>query len=163
LRAVAQQPRARVSVKTVATVVAALVAIIVLRMFVTVAVESSAYQIASLNKQNVGLSRDAQFLQEQLNVLDSPQNVAAMATELGMVSNSSATYLQLSDGQVWGSGKPAKESTVTIAPIANDLIGAYGETPTLAGVATQSVTAAATQSESATATASKGIPAPSTH
>ncbi|MEY4476529.1 MAG: hypothetical protein RJA31_33 [Actinomycetota bacterium] len=162
LRAVAR-PRARVNVTTVTMLVTALIAIVVVRMFIYVAVESSAYEIASLHKQNVGLSRDAQFLQEQLNVLDSPQNLAAMAAELGMVSNSSPTYIQLSDGQVWGSGKPAKATTTTIAPIANDLIGAYGETPSLEGVATQSVAAVATQSESASTTPSTGIPAPSTH
>lgn len=100
LRAVAR-PRARVNVTTVTMLVTALIAIVVVRMFIYVAVESSAYEIASLHKQNVGLSRDAQFLQEQLNVLDSPQNLAAMAAELGMVSNSSPTYIQLSDGQVW--------------------------------------------------------------
>ena len=162
LRAVTR-PRARVSVKTVAMFVTALVSIIVLRMFVSVAVESSAYQIAALNKQNVGLSRDAQFLQEQLNVLDSPQSVAAMAAELGMVSNSRPTYIRLSDGKVWGSGKAAKESSAKVAQIPNNLIGAYGETPTFTGVATTSVRVAATQSDSATASSSTGIPAPSTH
>ena len=162
LRAVAR-PRAQVSVKTVTIVVAAFVAIIVARLFVTVAVESSAYEIAALSAENVSLGRDAQFLQEQLNVLDSPQNVAAMASSLGMVSNSKPTYIRLSDGQVWGSGEAARASSTTIAPIANDLIGAYGELPSLAGVATQSATVGATQSEGATATQSTGIPAPSTH
>lgn len=162
LRAVSR-PRAQVSVKTVTIIVAAFVAIIVARLFVTVAVESSAYEIASLSQQNVSLGRDAQFLEEQLNVLDSPQNVAAMAAQLGMVSNSRPTYIRLSDGKVWGSGKPAKANGSAVAPIANDLIGAYGETPSLAGVATETATVGATQSEGATASASTGIPAPSTH
>ncbi len=162
LRAVSR-PRAQVSVKTVTIIVAAFVAIIVARLFVTVAVESSAYEIASLSAENVSLGRDAQFLQEQLNVLDSPQNVAAMASSLGMVSNSRPTYIRLSDGKVWGSGKAARANSSRVAPIANDLIGAYGETPSLAGVAPKTATVGATQSESATASVSTGIPAPSTH
>lgn len=162
LRAVSR-PRPRLSVKTVTILVSAFVALIVVRLFVTVAIESSAYEIASLNQQNVSLSRDAAFLKEQLNVLDSPQNVAAMAAEMGMVSNSRPTYLQLSDGTVWGSGKAASARSATVATVANDLIGAYGQTPSLAGVATQSSTGGATQSGSATTSAPTGIPAPSTH
>lgn len=162
LRAVARQ-RPQVSVKTATIVVAAFVAIIIARLFVTVAIEASAYEIASLSQQNTSLSRDAQFLEEQLNVLDSPQNVAAMAADLGMVSNSRPTYIRLSDGKVWGSGKPASAAGSSVAPIANDLIGAYGETPSLAGVATETVAAGASQSDSGTASASTGIPAPSTH
>lgn len=162
LRAV-PRPRAQLSVRTITVIVTAFVAIIVARLFVTVAVEASAYEIASLSQQNTSLSRDAQFLQEKLNVLDSPQNVAAMAAELGMVSNSRPTYIRLSDGKVWGSGKPAKASGASVAPVANDLIGAYGETPSLAGVASNSTVTGASESGSATSSASTGIPAPSTH
>lgn len=162
LRAVARQ-RPQVSVKTATIVVAAFVAIIVARLFITVAVEASAYEIASLNQQNVSLSRDAQFLEEQLNVLDSPQNVAAMAAELGMVSNSRPTYIRLSDGKIWGSGKPAGDGASTFAPVSNELIGAYSVQPDLSGVAEQSFGANATQSGIGVATASTGIPAPSTH
>lgn len=157
------RPRSRVSVRTVAIVVAAFAAIIVGRLFITVAIESSQYEIASLSQQNQDLGRDAQFLSEQLNVLDSPQNVAAMASKLGMVSNSRPTYIRLSDGKVWGSGKPATLNSDSVAKIPNDLIGAFGEAPSLAGVATATATASATQSESGSATASTGIPAPSTH
>jgi hypothetical protein len=143
--------------------VSAFVALIIVRLFVTVAIESSAYEIASLNQQNVSLSRDAEFLEEQLNVLNSPQNVAAMAAELGMVSHSRPTYLQLSDGTVLGSGKAASARSASVATVANDLIGAYGQAPSLAGVATPWGTTGATQSDSATTSAPTGIPAPSTH
>lgn len=162
LRAVSR-PRPQVSVRTVTILVAAFVAIIVARLFITVAIESSQYEIAALSQQNTNLGRDAQFLSEQLNVLDSPQNVAAMAVKLGMVSNSRPTYIRLSDGKVWGSGKPAKGGSHNVGRIANDLIGAYGETPSLAGVATTTVTSSATESVSETSSATGGIPAPSTH
>ena len=162
LRAISRQ-QPRLSVKTVTVLVSAFVALIIVRLFVTVAIESSAYEIASLNQQNVSLGRDAAFLQEQLNVLDSPQNVAAMAAELGMVSNSRPTYLQLSDGKVWGSGKAASARSTSVATVANDLIGAYGQTPSLAGVATRSATNGETQSGSASTAAPTGIPAPFTH
>ena len=164
LRAVAR-PRPRVNVKFGIAVVSAMVLLVVARVFVQVAVESSAYEIASLNAQNVSLARDASFLTEQLNVLDSPQNVAAMAASLGMVSNSSPTYLRLSDGNVWGSGAPARAGSVAVAPIANELITQYGGAPDVAGVASTTVSASASQSVSTTPAVApqSGIPAPATH
>lgn len=162
LSAVSRQ-RARLSVKTVTLIVVAFVAIVVGRLLITVAIESSQYEIATLSQQNVDLGRDAQFLSEQLNVLDSPQNVAAMAAELGMVSNSRPTYIRLSDGKVWGSGQEAQASGRKVATIANDLIGAYGETPQLAGVAATTVAVSATQSDGGSAAPATGIPAPATH
>ncbi|MEN9740557.1 MAG: hypothetical protein RLZ72_823 [Actinomycetota bacterium] len=162
LRAVSR-PRAQLSVRTVTIIIAAFVAIVIARLFISVAIESSQYEIASLSSQNANLGHDAQFLSEQLSVLDSPQNVAAMAIDLGMVSNSKPTYIRLSDGKVWGSGKAAADQSKSVGTVANDLIGAYGDAPSLAGVATTSVTVGATQSESQTATASTGIPAPATH
>lgn len=162
LRTVAR-PRPAVSVRTAAILVAAFIAIIVTRLFITVAIESSQYEIASLSQQNTNLGRDAEFLTEQLNVLDSPQNVASMAIELGMVSNSRPTYVRLSDGKVWGNGEAAKAGAPSSSAIANDLIGAYGAVPKLAGVAAVDTATTAAQSESQVAPTTSGIPAPATH
>jgi cell division protein FtsB len=163
LRAVPQR-RARISVRSATVLVVSLVALIIIRLFVQVAVDASAYTIAELNRENVSLSRDAEFLTEQLNVLNSPQNVATMASQMGMVNNSRPAYLRLSDGMVWGDGAPAIGSAVGASSIANHLMLDLAAPTPNAGVAqsNEQATQAESVSQSSSAT-NGGIPAPATH
>jgi hypothetical protein len=163
LRAVPQR-RARISVRSATVLVVSLVALIIIRLFVQVAVDASAYTIAELNRENVSLSRDAEFLTEQLNVLNSPQNVATMASQMGMVNNSRPAYLRLSDGMVWGDGAPAIGTAIGASSIANQLMLDLAAPAPNAGVAQSNVQASQAESGSqSTPAVSGGIPAPATH
>lgn len=100
------RPRAVYALVTVA----GLFAILIAQLLLSIVVSDGAYQISSLQKVQTELSRDAQSLSEQLQVLESPQHLAANAQALGMVTNSSTAYLQLSDGTVIGTPSAATAS-----------------------------------------------------
>ena len=76
--------------------------IIVSQLLMSVVVSSGAYEIAELQQQNKELGRTYQSMTQDLDRLASPQNLAANAEALGMVTNSTPVYLRLSDGAVLG-------------------------------------------------------------
>lgn len=90
--------------------VSCLFAILVAQLLLSIVVSDGAYQISALQQEQKELSRDHQTLLEQLNVLQSPQHLAANAEQLGMVTNSNTAYLRLSDGAVLGNPRAATAS-----------------------------------------------------
>ena len=101
------RPRAVYALATVA----GLFAILIAQLLLSIVVSNGAYQISSLQQVQKELSRDEQSLTEQLQVLESPQHLAANAQALGMVTNSSTAYLRLSDGAVIGQPVAATASS----------------------------------------------------
>lgn len=98
------RPRAVYAVATVAGVFA----ILLTQLMLSIVLSDGAYRITALEAQRIELDRTAQMLTEDLNVLDSAQNVAANAESLGMVvSTVTPSFLLLSDGTVQGSPRPA--------------------------------------------------------
>lgn len=104
------QRRARPRLVYAIVAVGGLFAVLMTQLLLSIALSDGAYQIASLQNQQRELVRDAETLSEQLNVLQSPQNLAVNAVSLGMVSNSSTAFLRLSDGAVLGSATTARAS-----------------------------------------------------
>lgn len=100
-------------------IVGGLFAVLVSQLLLSIALADGAYQISALQAQQKELSRERQAVTEELNVLNSPQNLAALAESLGMVSNSSAVYLNLADGAVMGAPTAA-------GPDAGSVVGANG-------------------------------------
>ncbi len=100
------RPRAVYALVTVA----GLFAILVAQLLLSIVVSDGAYQISGLQQQQRELSRDTQSITEELQVLNSPQHLAANAVALGMVSSSSMAYLRLSDGVVLGAPVAARAS-----------------------------------------------------
>ncbi|GGF33466.1 hypothetical protein [Subtercola lobariae] len=90
-----------------AVVIVGVMAIVVTQLLLSVGLSNGAYQIESLQSQQKDVDRSNASLQEKLDNLSSPQNLAASAESLGMVSNSNPVYLRLSDGAVLGTPKPA--------------------------------------------------------
>jgi len=90
--------------------VGGLLAVLVTQLLLSIALSDGAYQISSLQGEQRELIRDAEALSEQINVLQSPQNLAVNAVTLGMVSNTSTAFLRLSDGAVLGSATAARVS-----------------------------------------------------
>lgn len=91
-------------------------------MLLSVAVASGAYEIAAMQQTNKELGRSYQTMNQDLDRLSSPQNLAANAEALGMVNNSTPVYLRLSDGAVLGTPEPASATSGLIA-------GAEGAVP----------------------------------
>lgn len=104
------QKKARPRAVYALVIVAGLFAILVAQLLLSIVVSEGAYQISGLQQEQRELARDQQVVSEQLQVLESPQHLAANAETLGMVSNSSTAYLRLADGAVLGSPVAAKAS-----------------------------------------------------
>lgn len=100
------RPRAFYALVTVG----GLFAILVAQLLLSIVVSDGAYQISALQQEQKELTRDQQSLTEELQVLESPQHLAANAEELGMVTNSSTAYLRLADGTVLGTPVAASAS-----------------------------------------------------
>lgn len=81
---------------------AGLGAIILGQLGLSMVVGEGAYEIAGLQATSAQLSREQQTLQEQLDTLESPQQVATAAESLGMVQGQASQFLQLSSGAVLG-------------------------------------------------------------
>ncbi len=77
--------------------------VMVIQMLLSVATESGAYEIASLQAANKEATRSYQQMTQEIDRLASPQHLALNAEALGMLSNNTPAYLRLSDGAVLGS------------------------------------------------------------
>jgi hypothetical protein len=147
------QKRARPKLAYAVIVIGGLFAVLVSQLLLSIALADGAYEIAALQAQQKELGRDQQIATEKLNVLDSPQNLAARAESLGMVSNTSAAYLDLATGAVMGVPTAASADAGSVVGangtllIQNSLIG---EIPDM-GAALAAAAAAAAQGEDSVA------------
>jgi hypothetical protein len=108
------QRRARPRAAYAVVAVGMLLAIVVAQLLMSIAVSQGAYQLSSLQDEQTQLQRSYQAASEDLNRLTSPQNLAANANALGMVSNSNPAYLRLSDGAILGAALPASGAAGTV-------------------------------------------------
>lgn len=108
------QRRARPRTVYAITAVSALLVIVVTQLLLSIGVSQGAYQLSSLQTKQTELQRSYQAASEDLNRLTSPQNLAANANALGMVSNSNPAYLRLSDGTVLGAPVAANGAAGTV-------------------------------------------------
>jgi len=96
--------------------------IVVTQLLLSIGVSQGAYQIGSLQSTKTSLQRQYQAVSEDVNRLSSPQNLAANANALGMVSNGTPVYLRLSDGAVLGSPAPASGAAGTVTGASGNLV-----------------------------------------
>jgi hypothetical protein len=95
------QRRARPRLVYALVAVGGLFVILMAQLLLSILLSNGAYQISALQSSQKQLSQDQQTLTESLNVLQSPQNLAGRAQQLGMVLNTSSSgWLRLSDGAV---------------------------------------------------------------
>ncbi|MCM3658410.1 hypothetical protein M3147_14230 [Agromyces mediolanus] len=92
------------------------------QLVLSVAMTQGAYELDSLRVQQTKLERDRQIVGEELDALQSPQNLARNAEELGMVPNTSPVYLRLSDGAVLGQPQAAGHAASSGPLVPNSLI-----------------------------------------
>jgi hypothetical protein len=95
------QRRARPKVMHAVVTLGALFVIFASQLLLSIAVSDGAYQIAELQQTQKELSRTEAALAEDLEVLDSTQNLVANAASLGMVIGTNSAYLRLADGAVF--------------------------------------------------------------
>jgi cell division protein FtsL len=98
----------------------ALMAVLVLN----ISVSSAQYQLVQLRSEQLSLTKQNQDLTQQVQNFDAPQNLAAKATELGMVASTGKGQIDLSTLTVTGKAKAA---------IKGDAPGAVIAAPAVAG------------------------------
>ncbi|HEV7183643.1 MAG: hypothetical protein ACHP7F_10305 [Actinomycetales bacterium] len=108
------QRRARPRVVYAILAIGMLLGIVVAQLMLSIAVSQGAFQLNTLQSKQTQLQRSYQAASEDLNRLTSPQNLAANANALGMVSNSNPAYLRLSDGAILGAALPANGAAGTV-------------------------------------------------
>lgn len=116
------QRKARPRVFYAIVTVGVIFGIIVSQLLMSVVVSSGAYEIAELQQTNKELGRTYQSMTQDLDRMASPQNLAANAEALGMVSNNTPVYLRLSDGAILGQPVAADASAGVISGARGGLI-----------------------------------------
>ncbi|MGO2659912.1 hypothetical protein [Mycetocola reblochoni] len=76
--------------------------IIVAQLVLGTALSHGAYEISALQTQERNLGWTLQDLNEDVQTISSPQNIARQAQEMGMIVDGSPAYLRLSDSAVLG-------------------------------------------------------------
>lgn len=113
------RPRAVYALVTVG----GLFAILLAQLLLSIVVSDGAYQISGLQQEQKELTRDQQALREQLQVLESPQHLAANAETLGMVASAGTAYLRLADGAVLGQPVAARTTDgIAVGPGGTPLV-----------------------------------------
>ncbi len=172
-----RQRKARPRVIYALVAVAGLFVILMAQLMISIVLSGGAYQISSLQNQQKNLARDQQTLTESLHVLESPQNLAARATGLGMVlDGTGAGWLRLSDGAVLqaptGSGTataadPSAQALITNALLTPEVLASEASTakaPDAGTPAAGAGGAGAPAAGAATGSVTSGaIPSPTTH
>jgi hypothetical protein len=123
------QRRARPRILAAIVGVAALGVLLLAQLGISMVLSQGAYTLSSLTAQQTELSRSQQALDEKLDVLKSPQNLARNAQALGMIANTTPVYLDPKTGQVFGTPTPAaaSDSTANTAnQVANQLLDGVG-------------------------------------
>lgn len=140
-------------------------------LMLNISVSGTQYELVQLRSQQVALSQQNEALVLEIENKEAPQNLAAAATKLGMVSSPTFGTIELDSKKVTGTPEPAKEGpkpevliaapdlvTEQPAPVAVEAPVAVDPAPTGAGAADE---AADTAAESAAgSTASGTIPGP---
>jgi hypothetical protein len=176
------QRRARPRVVYALVAVAGLFLILMAQLLLSIVLSDGSYQISALRAAQTELSRDQQSLTESLHVLESPQNLAGRAEQLGMVLNTSSYgWLRLSDGSVLAAPTPADAASTigasggTLIPnslLTPDVLASQtpiAATPAAPGAATAPGTSAAAgapagPSSTGSVPSNPGVlPAPNTH
>ena len=162
--------RARPKLFYAAVAVMTVMAVVVVQLLLSIGVSQGAYRIESLQQTKAHLARQYQQASEKVQTLSSPQNLAANAVALGMVSDASPVYLRLSDGAVIGAPTPASATADSTGQLVQNALTAgiplvtaskSAKTPkdskAAQGTATQTGTGSATGS-TASGTGESGTP-----
>jgi cell division protein FtsL len=114
VRSVPKKRRAPFVVLCFGLLAVALIAVLVLN----ISVSTAQYQLVSLRSEQTRLTKQNQDLTQQVQNFEAPQNLAAKASELGMVASTGKGQIDLSTLTVSGQAKPAVKGDSAGAVIA---------------------------------------------
>lgn len=138
-------------------VVGGLFAVLLSQLMLSIGLSDGAYAIQGLQQQQRELSRTEQVLTEDLERLSSPQNLAANARAMGMVSNAAPVYLRLSDRAVLGAPVAATADAGAAPLVGNVLLSGVPIAAAGSATAGASGTVGATGAENAAEIATPGV------
>jgi hypothetical protein len=101
----------------VAVVVSLLAAGLLGLLMLNTALAQDAFELHTLKQESRALEDREELLRREVEALQAPQELAARATELGMVPAGPPAFLRLSDGAVLGSTTPAEAPVDADAPV----------------------------------------------
>ncbi|GAB2890470.1 hypothetical protein [Neomicrococcus lactis] len=104
---VSPQRRGRIAMFLGLILAAALAAVLVLN----ITVSNGQYDVVKLRGEETILSQQNESLRQQVDYLQAPQNLAASAAKLGMVSPGTTATIDLTQGKVFGSTTAATSET----------------------------------------------------
>ncbi|HEU0205385.1 MAG TPA: hypothetical protein VFQ74_01665 [Pseudolysinimonas sp.] len=124
--------------------------ILLAQLLLSIVIADGAYQISGLQSAKHDAVLQQHALSEQLDLLASPQHLAANAEALGMVASGSAVYLDAKTGAVTGNGSAVGGSMLG----SGDQVGNVLLTDT--ALVTPNATGSSTTTSTTTATGARG-------
>ena len=149
--------------------------ILLAQLLLSIVIADGAYQISGLQSAKHDAVLQQHALSEQLDLLASPQHLAANAEALGMVASGNAVYLDAKTGAVTGNGSAAGGSMLGAGDqVGNVLLaGTSLVTPSTTGSGVTTTTNSTGDSQASTDTGTGGagqapqtpglLPSPTTH
>lgn len=116
---------------------AALIAALVVVLMLNISVSSSQYKLVSMRGEEVALTEQNQALTQQLESLRAPQNLAAAALELDMVTSPTFGTVDVDSLTVTGSPEQARESDAPPVLVQAPAVNLPGEAAAPAAPLTQ--------------------------
>jgi hypothetical protein len=169
------QRRARPRMLPALVTIGGIGVILLAQLLLSIVIANGAYQITGLQSAKHDAVLQQHALSEQLDLLASPQHLAANAEALGMVASGSAVYLDAKTGAVSGTGSAAGGSMLGSGDqVGNVLLtGTPLVTPSPTGSGTTTTTDASGDSQASTDAGTGGagqdpqtpglLPSPTTH
>jgi hypothetical protein len=102
----------------------------IVQLSLNMVLTQDAYHLRELNNERRALNTEVQIIQEQVDSLASPQNLADAANRLGMVANPDSVLLDIERDRVFGKPEPASAAGAAVASanlVANSALGTTSE------------------------------------
>lgn len=102
----------------------------IVQLSLNMVLTQDAYHLRELNNERRALNTEVQIIQEQVDSLASPQNLADAANRLGMVANPDSVLLDIERDRVFGKPEPASAADAAVASanlVANSALGTTSE------------------------------------
>jgi hypothetical protein len=103
--------RLRPGVWTGLLLVAGIIMVQLVQLALNMALTQDAYYLSKLSGEKRQLATEVQIIQEQVDSLASPQNLADAANRLGMVANPSSVLIDIINDKIYGVPKPAQSQS----------------------------------------------------
>ena len=111
-------------------IVVGIIVVLLGQLVINMVLTQDAYHLRSLKIEKRDLATQVQILQEEVDSLASPQNLADAANRLGMVANPASVLLDIENDRVFGKPRPASaENAVVVSAnlVANSAMGTVSD------------------------------------